>query len=125
MTPLAAAAAGTFGVGHIAVTAAITAALALAAVLLWQWSANTPQLDDDGLPGFSADDRLAPALTYVVLAVHTDLRGPTELRRFDLTEVVKAGRHGRWAPPAALAIRLSWSTAVLTRRGQPPRRGQT
>jgi hypothetical protein len=86
MTTLLAATAGTFGVGHITLTAAITAALALvaaawrlprtmlvdqlavavltfAAVLLWRWSANMPQLNDDGLPGFSANDWLAPSPT--------------------------------------------------------------
>jgi hypothetical protein len=105
MTTLLAATAGTFAVGHIAVTAAITAALALAAavwrlprtmlvdqlavavlsfaaVLLWRLSANMPQLNDDGLPGFSANDWLAPVLTYVALAVYADLRSPAEPRRF-------------------------------------------
>jgi hypothetical protein len=32
------------------------AVLAAAAVLLWRLSANMPQLNDDGLPGFSAND---------------------------------------------------------------------
>jgi hypothetical protein len=105
MTAVLAAPAGTFGVGHIAVTAAITAALALAAavwrlprsmlvdqlavavlnfaaVLLWRLSANMPQLNDDGLPGFSANDWLAPVLTYVALAVYADLRAPAEPGRF-------------------------------------------
>jgi hypothetical protein len=105
MTTVLAATAGTFAVGHIAVTAAVTAALALAAavwrlprsmlvdrlavavlsfaaVLLWRWSANMPQLNDDGLPGFSANDWLAPVLTYVALAVYADLRAPAEPRRF-------------------------------------------
>jgi hypothetical protein len=105
MTAVPAAAAGTFGVGHIAVTAALTAALALAAavwrlprtmlvdqlavavlsfaaVLLWRWSANMPPLNDDGLPGFSANDWLAPVLTYVALAVYADLRSLAEPRRF-------------------------------------------
>jgi hypothetical protein len=108
MTTVLAATAGTFGVGHIAVTAAITAALALAAaawrlprtmlvdqlavavlgfvaVLLWRWSANMPQLNDDGLPGFSANDWLAPVLTYVILSAYADLRAPADLRRFAQT----------------------------------------
>ena len=111
MTTLLAATAGTFGIGHITVTAAITAALALAAavwrlprtmlvdqlavavltfaaVLLWRWSANMPQLNDDGLPGFSANDWLAPVLTYVVLAAYADLRGPAEPRRFAETRAL-------------------------------------
>ena len=111
MTTLLAAAAGTFGVGHIAITAGITAALALAAafwrlprtmlvdqlavgglsfaaMLLWRWSANMPPLNHDGLPGFSANDWLAPVLTYVVLAVYSDLRGPAEPRRFAQTRAL-------------------------------------
>lgn len=104
MTPSVAAAASTFGVGHIALTAAISAALGLAAavgrlprtmlvdqpavaaltfaaVLLERWSASMPQLNDDGLPGFSANDGLAPVLTYIVLAVYADPRSPAEPRR--------------------------------------------
>jgi hypothetical protein len=111
MTAVLAADAGAFGVGHIAVTAAITGALALAAavwrlpremlvdqlavavlsfaaVLLWRWSANMPQLNDDGLPGFSANDWLAPVLTYVVLAAYADLRGLAEPRRFAQTRAL-------------------------------------
>ncbi|SDY96156.1 hypothetical protein SAMN05661080_05143 [Modestobacter sp. DSM 44400] len=103
-TPVAEAA-GTFGVGHIALTAAITAALALAAavwrlpramlidqlavgviafaaVLLWRLSANMPELNNDGLPGFSANDWLAPLLTYITLAGYADLRAPADPRRF-------------------------------------------
>src|SRR3954452_22335913 len=111
MTAELAAAASTFSAGHITVTAAITAALALAAavwrlprtmlvdqlavavltfaaVLLWRWSANMPQLNDDGLPGFSANDWLAPVLTYVVLAAYADLRSPAEPRRFAETRAL-------------------------------------
>lgn len=111
MSAVLAATAGTFGVGHIAVTAAISAALApaaalwrlprsmlvdqlavavltFAAVLLWRWSANMPQLDVDGLPGFSANDRLAPILTYVVLAAYARLRAPAEPRRFAQTRAL-------------------------------------
>lgn len=109
MSAVLAATAGTFGVGHIAVTAAISAALALAAalwrlprsmlvdqlavltfaaVLLWRWSANMPQLDVDGLPGFSANDWLAPILTYVVLAAYARLRAPAEPRRFAQTRAL-------------------------------------
>ena len=101
----------TFSTGHIALTAAITAALALAAalwrlpramlldqaavalltfaaVLLWRISANMPQLNDDGLPGFSANDWLAPVLTYVALAAYADLRAPADPRRFAQTRAL-------------------------------------
>jgi hypothetical protein len=92
-------------VAHIGLTAAITAVLALAvaywrlpraawpdilvfgllsgvAVFLWRVSANMPQLNDDGLPGFSANDWAAPILTFVVLTVYTDLRAPAEFRGY-------------------------------------------
>ena len=104
MTTLAATP-STFSAGHIALTAAVTGVLALgaalwrlprgmlidqfavavlsfAAVLLWRLSANMPQLNDDGLPGFSANDWLAPVLAWVVPAVYADLRTPAEPRRF-------------------------------------------
>src|SRR3954452_6298304 len=114
MTAELAAAASTFGVGHIAVTAAITAALALAAAawrlprtmlvdqlavavlgfvaaLLWRWSANMPQLNDDGLPGFSANDWLAPVLTYVTPCPPTST---CERRR----SCAASPRPARWRP---------------------------
>lgn len=73
MTAALATAAGTFSIGHIAMTAALTGMLALAAaawrlpralladqlavavlsfaaVLLWRTSANVPQLNADGIP---------------------------------------------------------------------------
>lgn len=94
-----------FSAGHIVLTAAITALLALAAaiwrlprpawpdimavaglsgvaVLLWRLSANMPQLNDDGLPGFSANDWAAPMLTFVVLSVYADLRVPADPRAY-------------------------------------------
>lgn len=97
--------AGSFGAGHIALTAAITGILALGAaawrlprgawldvvavgvlaagsVFLWRISANMPQLNSDGLPGFSANDWLAPVATYLFLSVYADLRPPTDPRRY-------------------------------------------
>jgi hypothetical protein len=94
-----------FSVAHVALTAAITgllafatgywrltrtawpdalatAALSAAAVLLWRLSANMPPLNDDGLPGFSANDWAAPMLTFVFLTVYTDLRTPPDPRRY-------------------------------------------
>lgn len=52
------------------------------AVFLWRMSANMPQLNDDGLPGFSANDWAAPILTYVVLAGYADLRPPADPARY-------------------------------------------
>jgi hypothetical protein len=91
---------------HIALTAACTAAITLAvgmwrfagrrrwldalivavlaggAVYLWRASANMPSLNKDGLPGYSANDWLAPVVVYVVLSVYADLWPPVDHRRF-------------------------------------------
>ena len=91
---------------HIALTATISAVIALAvglwrfqgrrrwfdalvvavlvggAVYLWRASANMPQLNNDGIPGYSANDWLAPVVTYVVLSVYADLFPPADPRRF-------------------------------------------
>jgi hypothetical protein len=95
-----------FSTAHIAATAAITGVVALVAgvlvlgrrrgvaesvaiailsagaVFLWRKSANMPQLNNDGLPPFSANDWLAPVLTYVVLGMYATVRRPSNDRRF-------------------------------------------
>jgi hypothetical protein len=100
------AAAGVFSTSHIAVTAAITGGLAAvgavlllgrrsgpaeslvigilaaAAVFLWRKSANMPQLNIDGLQGFSANDWLAPVITFVVLSLYGTVRRSRNDRRF-------------------------------------------
>ncbi|MDE3192018.1 MAG: hypothetical protein KGL94_14500 [Acidobacteriota bacterium] len=58
------------------------AVLAAGAVFLWRKSANMPQLNNDGLSPFSANDWLAPTLTYVVLGLYAALRHPADDRRF-------------------------------------------
>jgi hypothetical protein len=91
---------------HILLTASVTAVLAAAAaywrlgrgawtdiagvalaagasVFLWRTSANMPQLNADGLPGFSANDWLAPVVTYVFLSAYAAARQPADTRRFD------------------------------------------
>lgn len=110
-TATLAAAVGSFGAAHIAVTAAITGVVALAvavwrlprgawvdivavavlsagSVFLWRISANMPQLNSDGLPGFSANDWLAPVLTYLFLIVYADLRPPADPRRYGQTRAL-------------------------------------
>ena len=98
--------AAVFGTAHIAVTAGITGVVALVAgvlvlgrrgglaesfaiailsvgaVFLWRKSANMPQLNDDGLSPFSANDWLAPVVTYVVLGMYASMRRPGNDRRF-------------------------------------------
>jgi hypothetical protein len=56
--------------------------LATAAVFFWRASANMPQLNRDGLAGFSPNDWLAPVVTFVVLSVYADLFAPQNPRRF-------------------------------------------
>ena len=96
---------GTFTALHIAITAAITAAIGLpiawlrlrptypgeavaisvlagAAVFAWRLSANMPQLNNDGIRPFSANDWAAPILVYVALGCYAGLRPPTDHRRF-------------------------------------------
>jgi hypothetical protein len=100
-------AADVFTTGHIAVTAVISGGAALlaallingrsqsgvadsvaigvltaAAVFLWRKSANLPQLNTDGLSGFSANDWLAPALTYIGLGLYRYLRTPHDANRY-------------------------------------------
>jgi len=65
-----------------AVAGLIVGALAGLAVYLWRASANIPQLNNDGIQGFSANDWLAPAIVFVVLSVYADLFPPANLARF-------------------------------------------
>jgi hypothetical protein len=60
----------------------LLALVTAASVFLWRKSANMGQLNDDGLPGFSANDWLAPMITYVFLGVYAAFRPPAEPRRF-------------------------------------------
>lgn len=104
--PAVAMAADTFSHAHMALTALATALIgaALAAVLLrgrarvlegvpvavisglavylWRASANMPQLNNDGLSGYSANDWLAPVVVFVALTLYADLRPPSDLERY-------------------------------------------
>jgi len=62
--------------------ALIVAVLTAGAVYLWRASANMPQLNNDGIPGYSANDWLAPAITYIALSVYADLFPPADQHRF-------------------------------------------
>ena len=65
-----------------AVAGLVVGALAGLAVYLWRASANMPQLNNDGIQGFSANDWLAPAIVFVVLSVYADLFPPADPRKF-------------------------------------------
>jgi hypothetical protein len=45
-------------------------------------SANMPQLNSDGLSGFSVNDWLAPTVTWVVLGIYGALRPASEPRPY-------------------------------------------
>jgi hypothetical protein len=68
----------------------VVAVLAGAAVFLWRISANKPQLNEDGLPGFSANDWAAPMLTYLVLAGYGDFRPPADPARYRQVRAIVA-----------------------------------
>jgi hypothetical protein len=113
-----------FTSAHIAVTAAVTGVtvfagallllarrealfesvvvglLAAAAVFLWRRSANMPQLNRDGLNGFSANDWLAPVLVYVVLGLYASVR--------------RSGNERRYAQTRALAVAAAFVVNVVT-----------
>ena len=42
-----------------------------------------PELNDDGLQGFSANDWLAPTVTFVLLGLYGAVRPPSEPRRLE------------------------------------------
>jgi len=105
----------TFSTNHIALTAGVTGLISLplaysmlrprswvdamavalvtaASVFVFRKSANLGQLNDDGLSPFSANDWLAPVLTYVFLGVYAALRP----RRLTRREFHVSGRCSRW-----------------------------
>jgi hypothetical protein len=83
---------------HRIVEGFIVGIIATAAVFLWRASANMPQLNRDGLQGFSANDWLAPVIVYIALSLYADFRQPTDAHRF---AQVRAG-----ATIAAFAINV-------------------
>jgi hypothetical protein len=115
--------ASVFTTAHIALTAGITvvvslplaywrlgsqarldsvliALLAGALVFLWRQSANLPQLNSDGLKGFSANDWLAPVVTYVGLGLYAAARPPAGATR--------------WAQARALVTLTAFAVNVVT-----------
>jgi hypothetical protein len=46
-------------------------------------SANVPQLNDDGLQGFSANHWLAPTVAFVLISLYGSVRPAGNDRRFD------------------------------------------
>lgn len=60
--------------------------------------ANMTQLNDDGVPMLSANDLLAPALTYILLSLCADI--------FDVGDPVRFGRFRAAATGIALVINV-------------------
>ena len=71
----------TTGNGRVLISTAI-GVIAGVTVYLWRASADVTPLNRDGLPGFSANDWLAPVVTFVALSVFADLLPPVHQRRF-------------------------------------------
>ncbi len=94
-----------FSTSHIALTAVITGLLTVpltiwltktrswidivaialvtgASVFLFRKSANMGQLNEDGLSPLSANDWLAPVLTWVFLGIYAALRPPADPAQF-------------------------------------------
>ena len=67
---------------HAWIVRVLVALLAGASVYLWRASANMPQLNRDGISGYSANDWLAPVVVFAVLTVYADFFPPTDPRRF-------------------------------------------
>ena len=62
--------------------AAVVTAVAMAATFGWRLCANMPQLNNDGVPGYSANDLAAPMFTYVLLGVVGAISPPRDAVRY-------------------------------------------
>jgi hypothetical protein len=62
-------------IGTLAISAGI-------ATFAWRLAANNAALNEDGFPGVSPNDLLAPVITYVVLGIHSSLYAETDRREF-------------------------------------------
>src|SRR5438270_11131692 len=63
----------------LAVGVALVAALA---TFGWRLCANMPDLNNDGVPGYSANDLAAPMFTYVLLGVLAAVKPPVDALRY-------------------------------------------
>lgn len=62
--------------------AAAVTLVAMAATFGWRLCANMPQLNNDGVPGYSANDLAAPMFTYVLLGIVAAVQPPTDPVRY-------------------------------------------
>jgi hypothetical protein len=103
-----------FSFAHIALTAAITAGIALLvllvlrsrfkklslvdcllvavvvgiSVILWRSVGNTSALNNDPIPGVSPNDVLCPLVTYLFIGFYAAFRPPLNARRFEQARVL-------------------------------------
>ena len=106
--------ASVFPLAHIALTAAITAGVALLvlvilrsrlrafslfdcllvalvvglSVVVWRSAGNTGALNDDPLPGVSPNDVLTPLVTYLFLGFYAAFRRPADVAHFEQVRVL-------------------------------------
>lgn len=103
-----------FPLAHIALTAAITAVVALLlllvlrwrflqlplidcflvalvaglSVLVWRSAGNTRSLNNDPIPPVSPNDVLCPLVTYLFIGFYTAFRRPLDTARFEQARVL-------------------------------------
>jgi hypothetical protein len=103
-----------FSFAHIALTAAITAVIALLllvvmrsrfkmlrlsdcllvavvvglSVIVWRSVGNTGALNNDPIPGVSPNDVLCPLVTYLFIGFYAAFRPPLDARRFEQARVL-------------------------------------
>src|SRR5260370_42301778 len=106
--------ASVFPLAHIALTAAITAGVALLvlvilrsrlrafslfdcmlvalvvgiSVVVWRSAGNTGALNTDPIPGVSPNDVLTPLVTYLFLGFYASFRLPSDVVRFEQGRVL-------------------------------------
>jgi hypothetical protein len=72
-----------------------------------------PQLNNDGLSRYSANDWHAPVIVFVVPSIYADLIPPTNLRHFRQRTARPTDR--RWS-----VIKAMWGTQVSPSAGRRP-----
>jgi len=119
-----------FPLAHIALTAAITAGVALlvlvilhtrfkglalldgllvslvagVSVLVWRSAGNTGALNNDSIPAVSPNDVLCPLVTYLFIGFYAAFRRPLDATRFEQVYVQPAAGDGGLSVGAAYYI---------------------
>jgi len=76
--------------GRSVIDAAAIASVVIVTVYVWRTGANMPQLNEDGLPGVSANDMLCPLVTYVTVGIYAGIRGTMGNRRWETARALVA-----------------------------------